>query len=103
MRYGRTMKGMLEPHTHGYLAGERAIGQADLTRAGYSTDYEKYREIIKEFIEENPDREIYLAAGWIEDEQKVTKAYLDEICPNKKVAGAKIVATIVDGEVAYEA
>lgn len=75
--------GFLEAHTHGYLAGDRAIGQADLTRAGYSTDYEKYREIMKEFIEGNPDREVYLAAGWTEDKQKVTKAYLDEICPDK--------------------
>ena len=75
--------GFLEAHTHGYLAGDRAIGQADLKRAGFSTDYEKYREIMKEYIEEYPDREIYLAAGWTEDEQKVTKAYLDEICPDK--------------------
>ena len=87
--------GFLESHTHGYLAGDRAIGQADLTRAGYSTNYEKYREIIKEFIEEYPDREVYLAAGWTEDEQKVTKAYLDEICSDKPL-------TIIDGEVVYE-
>lgn len=75
--------GFLEPHSHGYLAGERAIGQADLTQAGNITDYAKYREIIKDFIEQNPTREIYMAAGWIEDDQKVTKAYLDEICSDK--------------------
>ena len=75
--------GFLEAHSHGYLAGERAIGQADLTKAGLETDYEKYKEIIKAFIAENPDKKMYMAAGWIEDAQKVTKAYLDEICPDK--------------------
>ena len=75
--------GFLEPHSHGYLAGERAIGQADLTQGGLTTDYERYRKIIKAFIEQNPDREMYVAAGWNEDDQKVTKAYLDEICPDK--------------------
>ncbi len=75
--------GFLEAHSHGYLAGERAIGQADLTKAGLTTDYAKYREIIKEFIEKNPDREMYMAAGWNENDEKVTKAYLDEICPDK--------------------
>ena len=34
--------GFLEPHTHGYLAGERAIGQADLSKYGYVTDFAKY-------------------------------------------------------------
>ena len=74
--------GFLEAHTHGYLAGDRAIGQADLTQV-LKTDYGKYREIIKEFIEKNPQREIYMAAGWIENDEKVTKEYLDEICPDK--------------------
>ena len=75
--------GFLESHSHGYLAGERAIGQADLTQAGLTTDYAKYREIIRAFIEQNPDREMYMASGWNENEEKVTKAYLDEICADK--------------------
>ena len=75
--------GFLESHSHGYLAGERAIGQADLTQAGLTTDYAKYREIIRAFIEQNPDREMYMASGWNESEEKVTKAYLDEICADK--------------------
>ena len=64
------------------LAGLRFIGQADLMQAGL-TDYAKYREIIKEFIAKNPKREFYVAAGWIENDEYVTKAYLDEICPDK--------------------
>lgn len=67
----------------GVFAGYRAIGQANLSQAGLTTDYAKYRDIIKEFIEKNPQREIYLAAGWIQNDEKVTREYLDEICPDK--------------------
>lgn len=74
--------GFLESHCHGHLAGYRFIGQADLTQCQL-TDYDKYREIIKEFIEKNPQRELYLAAGWVENENYVTKDYLDEICQDK--------------------
>ena len=75
--------GFIDGHAHGCFAGYRAIGQANLAQAGLSTDYAKYREIIKEFIAKNPQRQIYLAAGWIKNEEPITKAYLDEICPDK--------------------
>ena len=75
--------GFMDGHAHGVFAGYRAIGQANLAQAGLTTDYAKYREIIKEFIAKNPQREIYLAAGWVQNDEKVTKAYLDEICPDK--------------------
>ena len=74
--------GFLESHCHGYFAGDRAVGQANLMQVGL-TDYEKYREIIKEFIAKNPQRKFYVAAGWAENEEYVTKAYLDEICSDK--------------------
>ena len=74
--------GFLESHSHGHLAGLRFIGQADLTQVS-EVDYDKYREIIKEFIAKNPQKEIYVAAGWNEDQQYVSKAYLDEICSDK--------------------
>ena len=74
--------GFLESHCHGYLAGNRLIGQANLAQVRL-TDYDRYREIIKEFIEKNPNRTFYMAAGWMEDEQYVSKAYLDEICSEK--------------------
>ena len=74
--------GFLESHSHGYMAGDRAIGQANLAQV-LTTDYEKYREIIKQFIADNPQRKVYMAAGWIENDQYVTKAYLDEICFDK--------------------
>ena len=74
--------GFLESHCHGYFAGDRAVGQANLMQVGL-TDYEKYREIIKEFIAKNPQRKFYVAAGWAENEEYVTKAYLDDICSDK--------------------
>ncbi|MBQ4387946.1 MAG: hypothetical protein II822_10135 [Prevotella sp.] len=66
--------GFLESHCHGHLAGDRFIGQANLGQVGL-TDYAKYREIIKEYIAKNPQREFYLASGWVENEEHVTKAY----------------------------
>ncbi len=75
--------GFIDGHAHGCFAGYRTVGQANLAKAGLKTDYPKYREIIKEFIEKNPQREIYLAAGWIQNDEYVSKAYLDEICPEK--------------------
>ena len=77
--------GFIDGHAHGLFAGYRAVGQADLTKAGTATDYAKYREIIKEFIEANPQRDIYLAAGWVQSDERVTKAFLDEICADKPV------------------
>ena len=74
--------GFIESHCHGSFAGERAIGQADLMQAGL-TNYPKYREIIKEFIAKNPQRDFYVAAGWVENEEYVDKSFLDEICPDK--------------------
>jgi len=75
--------GFIESHCHGSFAGERAVGQANLMQASVTTDYPKYREVIKEFIAKNPQRDFYVAAGWVENEEYVTKAYLDEICSDK--------------------
>ena len=76
--------GFIESHCHGSFAGERAIGQADLMQAGL-TNYPKYREIIKEFIAKNPQRDFYVAAGWVENDEYVDKSFLDEICSEKPV------------------
>ncbi|MBO4400831.1 MAG: amidohydrolase [Selenomonadaceae bacterium] len=75
--------GFIEAHCHGHMAGDRAIGQANLAQAGFATNYPKYREIIKAFIAKNPQREVYVASGWNENEEYVSKAYLDEICADK--------------------
>ena len=77
--------GFIESHSHGYFAGDRLIGQANLAQVGVETNYPKYREIIKEFIAKNPQKQVYIAAGWVENEEYVTKAYLDEIYSEKPV------------------
>lgn len=74
--------GFLESHCHGHLAGYRLIGQANLSPVGL-TDYQKYREIIQDFMAKNPQRDFYVAAGWVESDEYVSKAYLDDICPDK--------------------
>ena len=76
--------GFMESHSHGYFAGDRLIGQANLAQTGV-TNYPRYREIIKEFIAKNPQKQVYIAAGWVENEEYVTKAYLDEIYSEKPV------------------
>lgn len=75
--------GFIEGHVHGCFAGYRAVGQANLAQDGLTTNYPKYREIIKDFIAKNPQRKIYMASGWIKNEEPITKTYLDEICPDK--------------------
>ena len=40
--------GFMESHSHGSFAGERAIGQANLMEGGLTTDYARYRNIIKD-------------------------------------------------------
>lgn len=74
--------GFLESHSHGYFAGYRAVGQANLSQF-LSTDYAKYREVIKKFIADNLNRELYFAEDWIENEEYVSKEYLDDICSDK--------------------
>ena len=64
--------GFMESHCHGSFAGERAIGQANLMEGGLTTDYARYRNIIKAFIEKNPQRDFYVAAGWVENEEYVS-------------------------------
>ena len=74
--------GFLESHTHGIFAGYRNIGQTNLSTV-IPPDYDKYREVIKKFIADNPNKEAYMAAGWSEDGTELTHEYLDEMCSNK--------------------
>ena len=65
--------GFLEAHSHGYFAGYRAIGQANLSQFR-TTDYDKYREIIKDFIAKNLNKEVYVASGWVETDEYKNKS-----------------------------
>ena len=76
--------GFLEAHSHGYFAGYRTVGQANFSHI-LKTDYKQYREILEDFIKKNPQRDIYLAAGWIEDDVYNDRYDLDGICAEKPV------------------
>lgn len=75
--------GFLESHAHTMFAGYRSIGQANLSQI-VPADPEKYKSVIKEFIDKHPEKEIYIATGWTEDQNPaINSALLDEICPDK--------------------
>ena len=75
--------GFLDSHTHGLFAGYRAVGQANVSAVNPS-NADKYREIIKAFVEEHPEKEVYLCAGWLEDgHSNITREFLDDICSDK--------------------
>lgn len=75
--------GFMDAHIHGLFAGYRSLGQASLSKI-IPPSHEGYRQVIKKFIEDNPDKDLYLAAGWGEDGVTVfTRDFLDDICSNK--------------------
>lgn len=73
--------GFIESHSHGYFAGYRAIGQADLSNI--FTGENDYIPVIKKFIEDNPNKEVYLAAGWNETGGTLDHTFLDNIDSDK--------------------
>lgn len=75
--------GFLEAHAHTLFAGYRAIGQANVSDV-IPANADKYKAIIGEFIKKNPNKKVYMTAGWAEDgNPDINVALLDEICPNK--------------------
>lgn len=75
--------GFLEAHAHTMFAGYRAVGQANVSSV-VPADAAKYKEIIKEFIAKHPEKDIYLASGWTEDQNpEINSAMLDEVCPDR--------------------
>ena len=75
--------GFMDAHTHGMFAGYRSLGQANLASI-LPPNHDGYRQVIKKFIEDNPEKDIYIAAGWGEDGKTIfTSEFLDEICNNK--------------------
>ena len=73
--------GFLESHTHGLFAGYRTSGQADLTNC--FDDKESMIEVIKEFINDNPQKEVYVAQGWNETTGPLDYRFLDNILNDK--------------------
>lgn len=82
---GKTvMPGMTEAHMHfsTALQAKYEINIADIL------DVSEMQDIISEFVEANPDLEVYSGAGWMVSCFKngsPTKDILDEVCPDKPV------------------
>lgn len=77
------LPGFVDSHAHGAHFMGLCIDKIDLT-GGRSV--EDYKEIIKTFVNENPDIEFYQGIGWASplfSEEGPEKEILDEICSTK--------------------
>ena len=74
--------GMIEAHCHPDMAGMRLCANADLSSGNSIQDY---LDIMKDYIDKNPEEKEYYGAGWIERDEKPTKEMIDRICPDKPV------------------
>lgn len=78
------MPTMTEAHMH-YATAIQAAYEIDLADI---IDVGEMQDIIKTFVEENPDLEVYAGAGWMVsafENGSPTKDVLDEVCPDKPV------------------
>ena len=71
--------GFMDAHTHGPMAGERFVLQADLVEGHCMQDYV---DMMAAYVKKHPDRKVYFGAGW-KKYAEPTAAMLDEICPDK--------------------
>lgn len=79
------MPGFIDSHAHGPLSLGYTAGKIDLN-AGESE--EEYLDVIKKYIAEHPDAEIYSGMGWINpsfEGQCPDKKSLDAICSTKPI------------------
>lgn len=77
------LPGFIDSHAHGPLSCGMTIGNVDMSGG---TTQNEYLAIIKQYVSENPDREIYSGSGWINPSfpgQCPSKESLDEICAEK--------------------
>lgn len=80
------MPGFVDGHVHIYIDAENQAG----FRFGESLEQtqEAYLNILKEYVEANPDLEIYKGFGWLDSAfigGTPTAAMLDEICADKPI------------------
>ena len=73
--------GFIESHCHGFFAGFRNKGQVDVSLI--FDGYDAYIPVIKDYINSNPNKDLYLAFGWNEVFGEIDYTYLDGICSNK--------------------
>lgn len=82
---GSVLPGMVDGHMHPAESSISYYFEINLAD-GYSAD--SYIEIIKGFIEEHPDNEVYIGSGYMRsafDSLGPTKEMLDEVCADKPV------------------
>ena len=80
------MAGFIDGHVHAYVDAENSAGFI-LSDCESQTE-EEYLKVIKEYIEANPDKEIYEGFGWLDSAfigGSPTAAALDEICSDKPI------------------
>lgn len=73
--------GFIESHCHGYFAGYRAAGQGDV--GTIMTSYEDYIPVIKKYIKDHPEKDLYIVAGWNETGRYLDHKFLDDILMDK--------------------
>lgn len=78
--------GFMEAHCHGSAAG---LLEASIKLFDCET-YEDYKNTIREYIKNNPDKEYYKIAGWRVINEPPTRQLLDEVCPDKYVFGGSM-------------
>lgn len=78
------MPAMTEAHMH-FSTALQAKYEIDLADV---IDIEEMQSIIRDFVEKNPDLDVYAGAGWMVsafENGSPTKDILDEVCPDKPV------------------
>ncbi len=79
------LPGFIDSHAHGPLSISRTLGKIDLYPA---ETQDQYLQIIRQFVEENPEQELYSGMGWLNPafgERGPDKESLDAICSSKPI------------------
>ena len=80
--------GFLEAHCHPGFAGNIMLGRANLAEGKTPEDYLK---ILKEYVDNNQDKENIVGSGWSDDLlYQLNAKQLDEICPDKPLINQSI-------------
>lgn len=83
---GVILPGLADSHSHGHAGGATAMFEVEMYEGETA---EEYQDMLREFVNANPDLELIRGAGWINsafDEKGPTRQVLDEVCPDKPVA-----------------
>lgn len=82
---GLVLSGFTDTHTH--VTPSFGVSEYDIN-IGEATSLEEYKEIITKYVNENPDKTMYIGRGWnymLFENSTPTKDILDEIVPDKPV------------------